>query len=201
MAETVRYNSTPSDDDDWLLLCDFLALITERTKSETAAKQLILDFYAEAKQPYGYRYQKVMMPNGRPGLGVPPVQWRGSAELRRWGHYVEVDWKNNCVIQFRTAPDPDDVECLSAPPLSNSQNGCARVGTLRASRSAGAGSKPSLRTPTCCRSNGRDRRGFFRGFFRGLFWPHKPAVSHRASVPMLSTIALRSIDQQQEARA
>src|SRR4051794_14957707 len=106
MAETDGYPN--ASDDDWLLLRDFLPVITEHTNSKPAAKLLILDFYAETNHPYGYRYQPVIPPSGKrqpstikvvrdgsgPRHGIDPRFWRGSAEATRWGIHVWVDWEN-----------------------------------------------------------------------------------------------------------
>jgi hypothetical protein len=106
MAGTVDDSSASAD--DWLLLCDFVALITEYCgKSEIAAKQLILDFYAESGRPFAYRYQsvgKALDMSGRPIQGIDPRHWRSSAESERWGIHVDVDWKNNWVTWIRTEP-------------------------------------------------------------------------------------------------
>ena len=107
MAET-EYPSTPLR----LLLCDARALVAQYTKTEPSAEQLLLDFYAEAKTPYGYQYQSAdrefAEPGSRPGRGIDPGTWRGSAWTRRLGKRVVVDWQNNMVTEFRTAPDLDD---------------------------------------------------------------------------------------------
>jgi hypothetical protein len=107
MAETDEYPSTPLR----LLLCDARALVIEYTGlSEAAAEQLLLDFYAETETPYGYQYQSLdrEFPGSRPGRGIDPGCWRGSARTRRLGKHVVVDWANNMVAEFRTAPDLDD---------------------------------------------------------------------------------------------
>jgi hypothetical protein len=95
--------TTPAD--DWLLLCDVLALVTEHTKEEAAAAQLLLDFFAETGSPSRYKYQVV--DHAAPDRGIHPSSWRGRAETRRWGVHVVVDWKNSCVTWMRVAPDPD----------------------------------------------------------------------------------------------
>jgi hypothetical protein len=107
VAETDEYPSTPR----WPLLHDFLALVIKHANtklSEPAAKQLILDYYAGtagAKRPYrGYSYQSVDTPHGRPGQGIDPRHWRGSAVAARWGSHVGVDWENDRVGWVSTAP-------------------------------------------------------------------------------------------------
>jgi hypothetical protein len=89
------------------LLCDARALVAKHTRREPSAAQLLLDFYAA---PYGYRYQSVTEfaeTGSRPGRGIDPGCWRGSVGSRRLGKHVVVDWENNTVTEFRTAPDLD----------------------------------------------------------------------------------------------
>ncbi len=92
---------TTIDDEDFVLLCDYPALLIAHAKTEDAAKRLILDYYAEAKpKSTRYRFQPFNdKESNRAGAGVPPASWRGSAEKKRYGIYVHVEWENSTVVK------------------------------------------------------------------------------------------------------
>ena len=108
MAETDDYPSTPR----WSSLSGFLALVINHANtklSKPAAKQLILDFYAEVRPRRRYYYQtditldvdiNLRKPRKLRFVAIDPRHWRGPAGARSGNTHVRVDWKNS-----RVGPD------------------------------------------------------------------------------------------------
>jgi hypothetical protein len=103
----------PTADDhsaeEWLLLCDALALVAERCKSQVEAERLLLEFARKGWFPrYWFhlsdqRDKAVFHPSDM--RGIDPRIWGFSSDVAR----ITVDWATSSVSYLRIEPDPKNV--------------------------------------------------------------------------------------------
>jgi hypothetical protein len=105
MAETDEYPSTPL----FSLLPDFLAIVIKHSRlSEPAAKQLVLNYYAEVRPRRRYLYQPVVTLDAErvadTNLWKPQKLRIPAFAPRYWRDHARVDWAGSTI-------SPDDPRC------------------------------------------------------------------------------------------